>query len=1105
MRAIGALVPIAALLSCGRSTPPPLLKLLSPGQTGIRFANTITTSDALNAQTDAYVYNGAGVGVGDIDNDGLADIFLAGNMVSSRLYLNKGNMRFEDITEPAGVTTRRWAIGVTLVDINNDGYVDIYVCVSGPPWTTPAERANLLFLNNGNRTFTEAAARYGIADSGFSTHAAFLDYDRDGDLDLFLLENSPQDFERGQIAIHPSGSRGNTPESYNQLYRNNGDGTFTNVSEQAGILRDVGYGLGVAVADINRDGWPDIYVSNDITPNDVLYVNNHDGTFSDKAGAWLKHTSYAGMGVDVADFNNDGWPDVLQADMMPPALSARKRMSGFVTPASVAELRRREFRVDYDLNTLQLSNGRTTDSGMVFSEIARMAGVAYTDWSWSALFADFDNDGYKDVFISSGYPKAVNDLDYQVAAFRARQNGDTARALRLLRDLHGYEVPNNLFRNNGDLTFSNRSAAWGIDRPGFSYGAAYADLNNDGKLDLVINNIDARASVYENAGTVDSAHYLRVELRGEAPNLRGIGAQLVLGAGGQQQYLYHSPYRGYLSTMDDREHFGLGSVTRVDTLQVIWPDGRTQILTDPGIDRLVVINQRDAAPARPRIGPIADSRYRLFFPMDRRSGPQAKHDQPDLDDYGIQPLLPYAPSKQGPPLAIADVNGDGLEDLFMGGAPGYPGRLFLQQQDGRFVQSTRAEPWEQDKHHDDWGAVFFDANGDGLPDLYLASGGYRFAPVSELLQDRLYLNEGSGRFVAAPGALPDMRTSTATVAVGDFTGDGKPDLFVGGRLLPRNDPYPTRSYLLRNDGGRFTDVTEAMAPELVNPGGMITAAVWCDFDGDGRLDLITAGEWMPLQFFKNEGTRFGNVTASLGVPPTRGWWYSLAAGDFNHDGRVDLVAGNLGLNYTYTTAPDSRFGVIAGDFSGSHGTDVVLTKQIAGEEYPIAGLAIVGQAIYTVGLKFPSYASYADASVRQIFSDAALTRALHYQVDTFASLYLQNAGNGTFTTAPLPNLAQIAPIRGIIVHDVDGDGNLDLIVAGNLFDTEPNTPPADAGTGLWLRGDGRGHFTPVPAGESGFLAPGDVRGLALVKTPAGNAVVVANNSDSLQAFLIRRR
>jgi len=1109
-------IPLLLVEGCSqREKQPPLFELLPPSRTGVSFANTITTNDSVNVQSDPYVYNGAGVAVGDIDNDGLPDLFFTGNMVSSRLYLNKGGMRFEDITDRAGVKTDRWATGATMVDINNDGYLDIYVSVSGSEGSKGKDRANLLFINNGDHTFTEAAARYGIADTGFTTHAVFLDYNGDGYLDLFLLNNSPKDFARGAADTHPLGVRSNSPGGYSKLYRNNGDGTFTDVSREAGMLAQVGYGLGVAVADVNGDGLPDIYVSNDVAPNDVLYINNGDGTFTDRAGAWLKHTSFAGMGVDIADFNNDGWADILQMDMMPAALDQRKRMSGYLTYSGRIELRRRGFRDDYDVNSLQLSNGVTQHGDVVFSEIAGLAGVAYTDWSWSALFADVDNDGYKDIFITNGYPKAANDLDYQTAAFGARRTGDHRKALRLLKDLRSYRLSNYVFRNNGDLTFTDKTKAWGMDQPGFSFGAAYADLNNDGRLDIVVNNIDTPASIYENVQPQDDAHhYLQVKLQGDSRNRRGIGSQLILTAGGQKQYIYHSPYRGYMSTMDDRAQFGLGRAKRADSLEVIWPDGRYQLLINLDVDRMVTLQQSEATqkvPGRCRVTgclprPLTpDPRPRMFQPMDARRALKYKHSEGTFVDYEVQPLLPYEPSRHGPPIAVADVNGDGLDDVFIGGAAGVPGKLFLQRRDGSFVESTQGQPWAADKEYEDWGAVFFDANGDGRPDLYVASGGYQLSPVSRRLQDRLYINRGGGRFVRDSQALPAMPTSTAAVAAGDFTGDGKLDLFVGGRLAPRNYPYPARSYLLRNDGGKFTDVTEEVAPELARPGGMITAAVWIDFDGDGRLDLVTAGEWMPLQFFHNDGGKLRNVTASMGLPPTRGWWYSLATGDFNHDGHPDLVAGNVGLNFSYTTSPQSRFGVYAADFTGGRTTDIVLTQEIGGTEYPLFGRAKLGPTIYPIALRFPSYASFATASVTQLFGAPQLQGALHYQTDTFASLYLQNNGDGTFTAVPLPNLAQISPIRGIIPYDVDGDGNLDLIVAGNLYDTEPNTTPADAGNGLWLKGDGRGHFTPVPPVASGFLAPGDVTGLALIKTPAGKAVLVANHGDSLQAFTIRNR
>jgi len=597
-------------------------------------------------------------------------------MVSSRLYLNKGGMRFDDITERAGVTTRRWATGATMVDINNDGYLDIYVSVSGPEWSKGGERANLLFVNNRNRTFTESAAQYGIADTSFTTHAVFLDYDRDGCLDLFLLNNSPKDFSRG-VTGDPSGMRGTTPGSYNELYRNDcvggKSGKFSNVSREAGVLRDTGFGLGVAVADLNGDGWPDIYVSNDVAPNDVMYVNNRDGAFTNRARASLKHGSYAGMGVDIADFNDDGWPDILQVDMLPRRLSARKRMSGFTTYGSLLDSRNRGFRDDYTANALQLSNGVTRNGDVIFSDIAHLAGVEATDWSWAPLFADFDNDGSKDIFISNGYPKAVIDLDYK-AAFASAQRRDRPRVWRLLKDLPGYEVSNYVGRNNGDLTFADKTRQWGMDQPSYSYGAAYADLNNDGKLDLVVNNIDAPAFIYENVAPSDQGHhYLGVRLSGESPRelTAGIGAQLTLTSGGRKQHVYYAPYRGYMSTMDDRAHFGLGSAQRVDSLEIRWPDGRYQLLTNLDADRTLVVKQSDARPTTPAsfaAAGAAAERAEWFQPLEAR-GLNYKQPAPTQYDYNVSTRgivwidFSRGTGTQQPSMNVGDVQQLMREDL----------------------------------------------------------------------------------------------------------------------------------------------------------------------------------------------------------------------------------------------------------------------------------------------------------------------------------------------------------------------------------------------------------------------------------------------------------
>jgi hypothetical protein len=769
------------------------------------------------------------------------------------------------------------------------------------------------------------------------------------------------------------------------------------------------------------------------------------------------------------------------------------------------EFRTRGFHQGYSANSLQLSSGITRDGNVVFSDIAHLAGVAYTNWTWSLLFGDYDNDGHKDIFVANGYPKAVIDYDYQTQMFFVRRAGEDERGLTILDSLGEYDESNYVFRNRGDLTFSDETTAWGMRRPSFSYGAAYADLDNDGRLDLVINNIDAPAYIYHNVQPATGAtHYLQIELQGESPNTRGLGSKLSLVAGGQRQYIDHTPYRGYQSSMDHRIHFGLGTVQRVDSLEVVWPDGRHQVLTDLPVNQVVTLRQEDATEsAEPRGRPTAQ--HQPFQPMDAGRGLTYVHREKSFVDYSVQPLLPHMLSRQGPPLAVGDVTGNGLDDVYVGGAAGFPGTLFLQHDDGSFTESPHRQPWLADDDYEDWGALFFDANGDGMLDLYVASGAYHLSPVSDLLQDRLYINHGGGEFVRDPGALPEMRTSTASVTAGDFDGDGRLDLFVGGRLVPRNYPYPTRSYLLRNDGGRFIDVTDEAAPELAQPVGMMTDAVWTDFTGDGKVDLVTAGTWMSIRFFENDRGQLRDVTGQMELPAMRGWWYSLGQGDFNNDGYEDLVAGNLGLNYPFTTSGSSKFGVYADDFTGNATTDLVFTQEIDGTEYPVFGMAKLRPDIYTIGLQFPTYASFAGASVGEVFGSAQLERAVHYQVDTFASVYLQNDGDGTFRAVPLPNLAQISPIRGIVVHDVDGDGNLDLILAGNLYNSEPNTPRADAGNGLWLKGDGHGTLEPVPPSESGFLAPLDVTDLALIATPTGKALLVANNNDSLQAFTIRNQ
>lgn len=1087
------------LNNCSNEQKATLFEKIPTNQSGIDFANTISTNDSINVQTDSFIYNGAGVAAGDINNDGLPDLFFSGNMVSSRLYLNKGDMQFEDITEPAGVATTRWATGVSMVDINNNGYLDIYVSVSGPEWTKAEQRANLLFINNGDTTFTEAASEYEIDDTSFTTHAVFFDYNRNGNPDLFLLGNSPGEFARGETGRGSFSRQEANPEGFDQLYRNNGDGTFTNVSDEAGMLKQLGYGLGVAVSDLNDDDWPDIYVSNDITPNDVLYINNKDGTFTDKAADYLRHTSFAGMGIDIADFTNNGWPDILQTDMMPEELNSRKRMSGSTTNSGFRDLRRRGFFPHYNINTLQMNHGTDADGNLIFSEIARLAGVAYTNWSWTALFADFDNSGFKDIFITNGYPKAVNDFDYL-----SDMNGASDEQQKeILENLHSYEVPNYIFKNEGDLTFSNKVEEWGLDQPGFSYGAVSVDLNNNGRLDLVVNNIDAKASVYENTTPdTDENRFLQINLKGDAPNSNELGTKLKLSAGNEKQYIYHTPYRGYMSSMDHKIHFGLGSADQVDTLQVTWPDGSSQILTNLETNQLLTVYQKDASQKEAIKSVNHYSGNKIFREEKPSETINYLHIENYYNDFSIQSLLPYSVSKMGPAIAVADVTGNGFDDVYIGGSADQPGKLYLQQDDGRFIEQNQHQPWENDKDQEDWDAVFFDANGNGLLDLYVASGSFQRSPVSNLLQDRLYINHGDGRFLKDTDALPEMLTSTSSVRVSDFTGDGQLDLFVGGRIEPRNYPHPVRSYLLQNNNGQFTDITQQAAPELSEATGMITDAVWIDFTGNGQDDLVTVGEWMPVQFYINNDGKLTESSSELNLPDLRGSWFSVAAGDFNNDGHMDIVAGNLGLNHSYTTSEDNKFGIYSINSNGRGSSHIILSQEINGSDTPFDGLARLGRQILDVETKFSSFESFSDASMNQIFDSSTLANSLHYQADTFASTLFENNGDGTFTASPLPNAAQFSPVLSILAEDMNTDGNLDILIAGNIYHTEPNVPRPDAGNGLLLTGNGNGQLHPIPPNKSGFLVPGDVRDLKVIRTPDGKKLLAANNADSLQVFTI---
>jgi hypothetical protein len=1077
----------------------PLFKKLSADETGITFSNQINETSKLSYLSYSLMLNGGGVGLGDINNDGLTDIFLTGNMVSSRLYLNEGNMQFRDITKEAGVETRKWITGVSMVDINSDGYIDIYLSAASPEESPASERKNLLFINNGDNTFAERGEDYKVADTSHTTHALFLDYNKDNLLDIFLLNHSPGTFLR--IMRGTMGKFSPVSNGYDKLYKNNGDETFTDISEKAGILNVTGFGLGAVVADVNRDGWPDIYVSNDLVPDDQLYINNQDGTFIDRSREYLKHTSYAGMGLDIADFNNDGWADILQADMMPKDYQKRKLMSYAGTFAQYANKVILGSNYQYNNNVLQMNNGLNAEGKVVFSEIGRITGVAYTGWSWASLFGDYDNDGKKDIIITNGIPKATNDYDYAIASYATsgKQNS-TKEKFQSYQQLRDVKISNFVFKNEGSILFKDVSQQWGFRDSTYSYGAAHADLDNDGDLDIVINNLNDKASVYQNNSMEQKDnHFLSISLNGPEGNMMGIGTEVIVTLGNEKQYLYQTPYRGYQSSQDPRLHFGLSEHSMIDSIEVFWPDNRYQLLTNVKADQQVSINYTKVSEPILKAKLVDTPANRRFVETKRL---KHEHTENKFNDYRIQPLLWRQLSHMGPKLAVGDVDKNGLDDFFIGGSAGSAGTLYVQNEDGSFKKNDSDQPWQNDKASEDMGAAFFDANGDGHLDLYVASGGYEISRAEDAILDRLYMNTGNGQFIKDEFALPRMYTSSSQVIPGDFNSDGEMDLFVAGRLVPYKYPFPSKSYILHNNNGKFTNVTEDVAPQLVEP-GLITDAEWIDFNTDGQLDLITSGIWLPIQFYMNDGGAFKEVTDTVTDAAPTGWWYSLEKGDFNNDGAIDIVAGNAGLNHAFTTSDEEKFGVYAADFDSDLTTDIIYTIESKKGEYPFFGKARFSQGLSFIDEKFHSFESFSKASVSDIFGVENLATALRYQADTFESTLFKNKGDGTFSLESLPVEVQVSPIISALSYDIDGDKNMDLISGGNIFSTHPAVSRLDGGNGLFLQGDGSGEFQPIPSYESGLYAPGDVKDMKLISTPEGMILLVANNDGPIQLFDIK--
>lgn len=1065
---------------------------LSPEESGIDFQNNLTENDSINYFSYSYLYMGGGIAAGDINNDGLVDLFFTGNMVPNRLYLNEGDLKFKDISKSAGIEgDDRWFTGVTMADVNADGWLDIYVSASGKF----EPRENLLYLNNGDGTFTEKAEEYGIADKGHSVQSTFFDYDLDGDLDLYVANYPPTSFDSPNSFYLFKMNNLKDVESDN-LYRND-NGHFTKVTDEAGV-RSFGLSLSATVGDLNEDGWPDIYISNDFSTPDYMYLNNQDGTFTNVVKEATQQTSFYGMGVDIADYNNDGLLDILQMDMAAKDNRRSKANMASMNPDLFWSTVNNGFHYQYMFNSLQTNAGNLKGDKPFFSNTANLAGVQATDWSWAPLFADLDNDGWKDIFISNGTRREINNKDYFNKLKKSPVKKDSLLEKSL--EIPSERIDNFVYRNKGDMTFERSNDEWGLSYKGFSNGTVYADLDNDGDLEIVLNNIDDTASLFKNNNSANN-NYLKVSFNGPEKNKFGIGARVYLKNKEQSQMQEHTLTRGFQSSIAPGLHFGLGKENEIEEVKVVWADQRTQVLNNVKANQDLVINYSDSQPAVPA---VQDPEEKLFLSISADSlNLDYKHTENAYDDFQKEILLPHKTSTFGPGLAVGDLNNDGLEDLFVGGAAQSAAGIYFQTKNG--FEKKEFDDISNDRNYEDLGALIFDADNDGDNDLYVVSGGNEFDKNSEMLQDRLYIYE-NGNFIRSATALPSMISSGSRVYANDYDKDGDLDLFVGGRLVPGNYPSPANSFLLENQSSKgqpkFINVTAKIAPDFQNL-GLVTSATWTDFDNDGWTDLVIAGEWMPIKVFKNDNGDFIDISRQLGLADSNGWWFSIKEGDFDNDGDMDFIAGNLGQNYKYKAGEDATFDIYYYDFDGNNIKDIVLSYFNDGEKFPVRGRECSSQQMPGIKKKFEDYNSFANANLEDIYTTNYLENALHYQVKSFASVYIENKGD-KFETHALPPQAQISPINQILTEDFNNDGKLDVLISGNLHASEVETPRADAGIGLLLQGDGEGNFEPVKARNSGFFTPGDVKDMAKLKTPNGEYIVVAKNNDYLQLVKVAR-
>ncbi len=1078
------------------------LSLVSSQISGLDFRNDLKESKDNNILFYDYYYNGAGVAVADFNNDDLPDLFFTGNTSANALYLNKGELKFENITQKAKInSTNKWSTGVSTVDINRDGFMDIYVCNSGP-FKGGYDKSNQLYINNGDLTFTEKAEEYGLASTNRSNQASFFDYDKDGDLDLFLMNNmnSWEDKIKDVVESLEKMNVEDYQKESNQLYRND-DGKFIDITESSGIMK-AGYGLGLYTGDITNDGNLEIYVANDYWIPDFLY-KYQNGKFADNISSTTKHTSFFGMGVDVGDLTNDGLSEIFVLDMTPGDHIRNKTLMASMNPDRFNYIRYGlNYHPQYMFNSLQLNNGLG-----LFSEIGLFSGMSQTEWSWSTLFADLDQDGLQDNIITNGFLRDTKDNDWanrsKIIRDSLGKSYDTFWTE--LMDAKSQPVNNFIFKNLGKGEFEDHSKEWGFNKPSFSNGCIYADLDRDGDLDIVINNINEFAFLYENTiNESASANYINFAFTDKGNKERFLNAKVIIHYKDDIQYREIVKTRGYLSSVEPIAYFGIGDEKTIDKVEIKWLNGKVSIIDNPTINKTHKIEYVDHL----NMSKIAENKNErgLFVHVEKNILPTGfEHKENSHSDYDREVLIPHSQSYLGPALAYGDVNGDNLEDFFVGGAKGQSAALYLQTKDSKFKLSDPKQ-WSNELNREDVGALFIDCDNDQDLDLYVASGGGSdFLNKEADLQDRLYVNDGKGNFRLDTKALPNMQTSNGRIKAFDYDKDGDQDLFVCGRTSPGKYPFPTKSYLLQNNKGKFIDVTDTVFPGL-NPAGMITDMIWTDQNKDGNIDVMMVGEWSSIRLFHYDGKLFKEVSEELGLNNTNGWWYSIAQNDIDNDGDQDYIVGNLGLNNKFHPHEEKPFHVYCNDFDENGTFDIVLSKKYKGNYVPVRGKECSTEQMPFLSEKFPTYLEFASASLEEIYSEDKLQDALHYEVSSFESILLINEGN-ELKIKPLPIECQYAPINSILTKDFDKDGHTDLVIAGNNYTTEVETPAYDAGKGLFLRGLGNGNFEVVPLIESGLVLPYNLKEMVTFEFKYNGKIfpiiIAANNDGPIQILGFR--